>query len=91
MAVYLKDGVTYAIEENAFSRSELLMFFLDGHRDDIVALYNKAGEYIGIITYKSLLNSVMIENAVTTEKINIKNVFGGNITQEIYYMEMPKS
>ncbi len=86
MAVYLKDGVTYVVEENLFKRTELLMFFLEGHRDDIVALYNKAGEYVGIITYKSLLNNATIENAVITEKINIKNVFGeGHNARNVLY------
>jgi hypothetical protein len=76
MSSLLYDGVAYIIDDvEALNRGSLLTFFLEGHREDVLVLYEKDGRYNGIITYKSLLNSTDPADAVLHEKLMIEDDF----------------
>ncbi len=67
MPVCLCDGDVYIIENHEeFDRRWALSFFLNGHVQDYLLLYDK-----GIITYSSLLLSQDIESAIISEKLYI--------------------
>ncbi len=78
MPVCLYDGNAYSVEKEfenmehsreLMLRSEALMFFLDGHKEDIIVVYDSVGNEKGYITYKSLTESSGIADAVMDEKL----------------------
>lgn len=76
MPVCLCDGDVYVLREwGEIARGQILVFFLDGHREDILALYDEDNQYCGIITYKSLLESSDISGAVFREKLFLEDGF----------------
>ena len=69
MSVRLCDGDIFVVSVEGLEKGELLQFFLDGHRDDILLLQDENGRYEGIITYLNLLFHTSINEAVTREKL----------------------
>ncbi len=70
MAIDLYNGTAYIIRENELmERSEALSFFMRGHMEDALSLYDMDGKYCGLITYKSLLNTSSMREAVIKEKL----------------------
>lgn len=70
MAVSLCDGMAYRImEDEIIERSQALSFFLNGHIEDALLVYDRDGKYSGIITYKSLLYASDMNQAVVREKL----------------------
>lgn len=51
------------------SRSSLFTYFLNENREDIVCVINENGQYDGMITYNSLLNSSNIQASILKEKL----------------------
>lgn len=58
------DKEVMCIEFNQIERSKLLHFFLNGHLKDSVCVVDDTGEYMGMITYYSLLYSISINGAI---------------------------
>ena len=52
-----------------------LYFFLNGHTEDYLLLYNECGQYRGMITYTSLLRSTVLEDSIIHEKLYIDDTF----------------
>lgn len=50
-------------------RSKLLSYFLAGHLDEIVCIYDADGAFMGIVTYHLLLNSISVEAAINKEYV----------------------
>lgn len=72
MAVSLHDGTAYRIsKEEGIDRGAAFSFFLNGHMDDALLLYDADDRYCGMITYKSLLKSDNMQEAVVQEKLII--------------------
>lgn len=73
------------VEYGTLSRSEILSYFLSGHIEEIVCVYNdsEAEEFIGIITYDSLLHALSIDAAILKEYVildqdvwkNVREIF----------------
>lgn len=59
------------VEYNLLNRSKLLSYFLSGHVDEIVCVYDGSDEenYVGIITYYSLLYALSLEAAILKEYV----------------------
>ncbi len=56
MPISLYNGQAFVLENmEDLDRSQLMVFFLNGHREDIIVLQDKNGEYTGCISYGSLL------------------------------------
>lgn len=53
-------------DENTDSRADLLKYFSDGHRDDVVCVYDN-GVFSGIITCQSLNRFLTVQEAVRRE------------------------
>lgn len=60
------DREVYCIEEESINRSQLLTYFLDGHREEKIYVVNTYGKYVGSITYESLLGREL-EEAICRE------------------------
>ncbi len=65
------DGDVGCVEYGLLSRSELLSYFLSGHLDEIVCVYDgsEAENFVGIITYYSLLCALSIDGAIIKEYV----------------------
>lgn len=59
------------VEYSALSRDEILSYFLSGHIEEIVYVCSDSAveEFIGIITYDSLLGALSIEAAILKEYV----------------------
>ena len=57
------DREVASVEYNSISRQELLHYFLKGHLEEIVCIYDEYG-YMGYTTYHTLLHSISLEAAV---------------------------
>lgn len=57
------------VEYNTLNRGDLLSYFLSGHLDEIVMVYDSFDtmSYIGNITYHSLLFNISINSAIRKE------------------------
>ncbi|MDE6054906.1 MAG: hypothetical protein K2G55_14365, partial [Lachnospiraceae bacterium] len=53
-------------DENIDNRADLLKYFLHGHQDDVVCVYDN-GTFSGIITYQSLNRFLIVQDAVRKE------------------------
>lgn len=74
MPISLYNGQAFVLENmEDLDRSQLMVFFLNGHREDIIVLQDKNGEYTGCISYGSLLFCSDIEGAVIHERIFVGN------------------
>lgn len=72
MPVSLYDGNAYIVDNNEnIERTWALSFFLNGHIDDYLLLYDECGKYNGMISYKSLLASNNLETAVIYQKLYV--------------------
>ena len=70
MAVSLCNGVAYVVGKGEqIERGKAFSFFLNGHLEDVLLLYDEDDGYYGMITYKSLLESHNMEEAVICEKL----------------------
>lgn len=49
------DKEVYTIHENQMSRTQMLLFFLDGHRQSVLQLVDEKQKHVGIVTYRELL------------------------------------
>ncbi|WP_162300620.1 nucleotidyl transferase family protein [Anaerosacchariphilus polymeriproducens] len=85
------DMEVYTIDENQIDRNQLLRFFCeDRHNNDIVVVYNNLEEFVGIITYDTLLfgNDEILqkEKLITSEDIweNAKKIF--DIQKNVMYV-----
>ena len=83
------DKEIYCVTYNTMDRNQLLYFFLDDHIKDVICVLNEANEFLGIITYTSLLgnnleDSIMREYVVLDENLfrNCKKYF------DIFYGKM---
>lgn len=63
------DKEVFCISFNEMNRSELLCYFLNGHLDEPVCVFDSRGLYLGYITYYMLLKNSDTENAILREKI----------------------
>lgn len=63
------DGEVGFAEYDLLSRRELMSYFLDGHLDEMVIVYDKSDIYIGMITYDSLRYSDSIDAAIYREYV----------------------
>lgn len=75
MAVCFYDGEVFSIGKDELDRSQLLMFFLNGHREETVIVNDGQGRYYGFISYYSLLNAVNTKDAIIKEKIYLKEIY----------------
>lgn len=59
------------VEFDSINRSELLSYFLAGHIEDIIMVFDSfdSMEYIGKITYHSLLYAININSAIQSEYV----------------------
>lgn len=57
-----------SVDYNSISRQELLHYFLKGHLDEIVCIYDEFG-YMGYTTYYTLLYSISLDSAVIRDVI----------------------
>jgi len=57
------DREVASVEYNNISRHELLHYFLKGHLEDAVCIYDEYG-YMGYTTYYTLLYSISLDAAV---------------------------
>lgn len=57
------DKEVYCITEGELDRQQLMHWFFNGHRKELVCLLSEAGTFIGMITYDSLLGRDM-EDAI---------------------------
>ena len=73
MAVCLCDAEVYVVENaERLKRNYVLSFFMNDHTDDYLLLYDENANYIGIITYKSLLSSIDLEGAIIKDKLFVE-------------------
>lgn len=65
------DSDVGCVEYNLLNRSELLSYFLSGHLDEIVCVHDgsEAENFVGIITYYSLLYAFSIDGAIIKEYV----------------------
>lgn len=71
------DKEVYNVTEGDMTRTQLLMFFLQNNetRKSIISIYQKNGNYKGIITYKDLLEHEELEESINTDVIKITENF----------------
>lgn len=70
MAIGLYDGTAYIIEKDErMDWNTLLLFFLNGHMEDVLILHDEKNRYCGMVTYKSILKSHSVEGAVICDKL----------------------
>ena len=62
------DKEVCCVPENELNRQELLTYFMNGHRHDLVCVMEQSGEFVGMVTYASLLGKD-IKEAVKTEYV----------------------
>ena len=60
------DREVASVDYNSISRQELLHYFLKGHLDEIVCIYDEYG-YIGYTSYHTLLHSISLEAAIVRD------------------------
>ena len=75
MSVSLYDGEAYIVDSRNIDRNWALSFFLDGHMEDYLLLYDEDDQYGGLITYKRLLRNTDLETAVIHEKLFFEGNF----------------
>lgn len=65
------DSDVGCVEYDLLNRSQLISYFLSGHLDEIVCVYDgSSGEnFVGIITYYSLLRALSIDGAILKEYV----------------------
>lgn len=63
------DSEVGCAEYELLGRNRLLSYFLAGHLDEIVCVYDSFGTFMGIITYHSLLHSISVEAALNKEYV----------------------
>lgn len=74
MPFCLCDGEAYVIENGYnLERKQVLSFFLQGHEQDYLLLYDESDQYIGMISYRSLVSSVDLESAIISEKLFVED------------------
>lgn len=58
-------------EYDLLNRGKLISYFLSGHIEELVCVYNgsNAENFVGIITYESLLNALSIDGAILKEYV----------------------
>lgn len=71
------DKIIYNIIEGEMSRSEILTFFLSEKErlSDVIAIYSEEGEFIGTITYGSVLRGENIAFCINTAVIHVTENF----------------
>lgn len=71
------DKIVYNITEGEMSRSEILTFFLSEKEriSYVLAVYNEAGEFLGIITYRSVLCGENFASCINTFTIQVTENF----------------
>lgn len=63
------DSEVGCAEYELLDRSKLLSYFLAGHLDEIVCIYDEADVFMGTVTYYSLLNSISVDVAINREYV----------------------
>lgn len=65
------DSDVGCVEYESLNRSELLSYFCSGHLDEIVCVYDglDAENFVGIMTYQSLLYAVSMDSAIIRERV----------------------
>lgn len=71
MAICLKDGEVFKQEINNLKREDLLMFFMSGHQESLITVYDEYDKYLGVISYYSLLFTRSVKDALITEKVRL--------------------
>ena len=61
------DKEVFCLEYGNISRGDLITYFLDGHMDEPVCVFDECGVYLGYITYRSLLQSEDTDKAINKE------------------------
>lgn len=75
------DGEVGCAEYDLLSRGQLISYFLAGHMDEIVSVYDSSSTYMGIITYNSLLYSISIDAAICREYVILDNDIWDNVRE----------
>jgi [citrate (pro-3S)-lyase] ligase len=65
------DKEVYTVYKEELNRGKLISFFLGGHTNDIVAVYQQDGSFYGIIGYLDILENQDVESAIHTEKLTM--------------------
>lgn len=65
------DSDVGCVEYGLLNRSELLSYFLSGNREEIICVYDgkESEEFVGIITYYSLLYALSIDGAIIKDYV----------------------
>lgn len=65
------DSDVACVEYGVLDRGELLSYFLSGHTDEIVCVYKNldSEEFVGIITYYSLLYAISLDGALLRDYV----------------------
>lgn len=62
--LYFFDRKVEYVEYDKIVRQELLDYFLDGHMKDVVCVFDTAGRYMGLLTYRRMMENVSIDDAL---------------------------
>ena len=71
------DKEVYNIVEGDFTRSQLLIFFLEEktRKFSVIAIFRKDGTFKGIITYRDLIEFEELEKSINPDKIEVSDSF----------------
>lgn len=69
------DKAVYVLHPNQMSRSELLLFFQNGHYNDVIQYVAEDGSHIGVLFYERLLKYDEIAEAVLEKVLNLGDAF----------------
>lgn len=72
------DREACCVLERELNRSQMLIYFLNGHLNDPVCVLDDKGKYCGHITYRGLLENENIQDAIISTKV----VLGDGIWEE---------
>ena len=79
------DDEVGCVEYHSLNRGKLISYFLSGHIDEMVSVYDdfNEGQFIGIITYNSILYALSIDSAILKEYVILdRNIW--NNAREIF-------
>ena len=67
------DNEVGCVEYSLLNRGELLSYFLSGHLDEVVCVYDDlhGGDFVGIVTYHSLLHALSIDSAIMRDYVSL--------------------
>lgn len=90
MPIQLNDGNLYVAKLEEVNRGLIFSFFLNGHKDDILSLYDAEKCYRGYISYTSLLASSDVESALIKDQLFINENLWIN-AQKMFITQKNKS